>query len=90
MKVAIRKAASQLWIPALPVWICSLVLLGLLIAYRPGHTALVATAAIMAVGLAFLVGLLLSAALPRYRFLNERAQRLEAIYEIILLKRMGL
>jgi signal transduction histidine kinase len=83
VKAALRKTTSRLWIPALPIWACSLVMLGLLIAYRHERTALVAAAALTAVALSFLMGVLLSAVLPRYRFLNQRAQRLEAIYEII-------
>ena len=83
MNAALHKATSRLWLPLLPIWVSSLVMLGLLVVYRPGQTALVALAAAAAAGLSLLMGLLLSSLLPRHRILSQRASRLEAIYEII-------
>jgi signal transduction histidine kinase len=78
-----RRSRFPFWLPLLPVWASSLVLLGLLIGHRTPHAPVLALAVAAAVGMGFLEGLLLSAGLRPQRRLAERVLRLEAIYEII-------
>ena len=83
MNATDHKPAVRYWLPLLPIWISTLVLLVLLVLYQPGRGLLMGLAALIAVGLSFLQGLLMSGTLPRYRILRDRARRLEAIYGII-------
>jgi signal transduction histidine kinase len=79
----VRWSSFPFWLPVLPIWASSLVLLGVLIRHSAPHALLPALSAAVAVGLGFLEGLLLSAGMRRRRELNEQVRRLEAIYEII-------
>jgi signal transduction histidine kinase len=75
-------ATRRLWLPLLPIWISSLVLLVLVAVYEP-IPSLLAAVALLGAGIGVLQGTLLALDLGKVRLYRQRADRLEAVFEVI-------
>jgi len=74
---------QKLWLALLPIWISSLVCLTLVLLYSPSTHILVAAVLVCCGGIGVLLGLLIAFDLPRFKLVERRARRLEAIFEVI-------
>jgi len=72
---------KKLWLPVLPIWICSIVL-SVLLAIN-GLTVLIMFSLLLNAALGVLLGMLLALDLPRTRSRRFKAEKLDAVDEII-------
>jgi len=75
-------APRRSWLPLLLLWVTSLVLLLLVALFRP-LPILLAAVALAGAGSGVLLGILLAADLGKVRLYRQRADRLEAVFEVI-------
>jgi signal transduction histidine kinase len=81
-----RKRAAvlnRLWLPLLPVWASSLMALVLVASRVPERLSLLVAMALLTAGTGVVLGVLLAFDLPRVRLCERRAERLQAIFEVI-------
>jgi signal transduction histidine kinase len=74
---------DKLWIPAIPIWVSSLVFLVIVLLHSSTSFTLSLAATVCFGGISIVQGVLIALDLPRIKRIRRRAHALEAVYEVI-------